>query len=152
MFRIIARLCVLTCCCLSVTPGAFAEEGSKAKPEPNANNCSYLNIYLKSTTGLPATVYSDGVACDHGDLAKIEPSPTDTKLVILKQSYTYGPDCVITIKSGNSTAVLRAQQNYCGYEAGKVDPRVITGPAVIDRYENGSYDGSQPGQVWVSIH
>ncbi|HEX3529269.1 MAG TPA: hypothetical protein VH988_19605 [Thermoanaerobaculia bacterium] len=153
MCRIIARLCVLTFCCLFM-PGAFAEETPKNPPEPNGNNCDYVNIYIHGDKSLPK-VTDSGVVCEHGNLADIKKiSPTEIR-VILSQSLTYGPDCSITITYGDkpapSTAVLRVQQNYCFKEAGDLHPNVISGPAEITHYESGSYGNNQPGQVWVII-
>jgi hypothetical protein len=143
----IARLCVLICC-LFVVQGALAEE---AKPTPNANGCSYLNIYINSPSG-PASVTSSGVGCDRGYLGNISPSQDNTNLVVLGQSLSYGPDCTVAIRVGGSISVIRSQQNYCFMEAGNVLAHVVSGRAVIDRTEPGSYARSQPGKVWVTVN
>lgn len=154
MFRIIARLCVLTCCCLFVTPGAFAEETPKITPDPNGNNCYYVNVYIHGEKQPKVT--NSGVVCNHGSLSEIgQLSPHDTR-VILSQDLPYGPDCLITITSGDqphqSTAVLRVQQNYCFREGGDLHPDIVSGPAEITHFEPGSYEGNQPGQVWVFMN
>ena len=142
----IARLCVLICC-LFVVQGALAEE---AKPAPNANGCWYLNIYINSPSG-PASVTSSGVGCDRGFLNNILPSQSNTNLVVLEQS-SWGPDCAVAIRVGGSMSVIRSQQNYCALEAGNVLAHVVSGRAVIDRTEPGSFIRGEPGKIWVTVN
>ncbi len=148
MLQKIAKLWILTCWCLFVVQSAFAEEAPKAF---DANGCTYLNVNINSPTG-PASVTSSGVACDHGYLSSIQPSQSNTTLVVLQQSAVYGPDCTVTIKVGAKTAVIRAQQNYCALEAGNVLASVVSGPAVITGTQSGSYANSKPGQVFVTMN
>lgn len=146
MYRIIAR--VLTCCCLFITPGAFAEEASKAAPEPN-NGCARVHIYIESRD---AKVARSGIGCDHGNLIGVFPSEEPAGLVVLEQSTGYGPDCSITIQfAGGGTGVLRVQQNYCALKSGTLSPTVVSGPVRILRYEEGDWSAGRPGQVWVEM-
>lgn len=141
--------------CTSAPSSATAAGDARPQPQippPQTPNCEFLQVLPTSASGQPISVPDGGVACDHGSFVGTSPSSSNVSRVLMEQSDVFGPDCNVTFNVGNSTYVIRVQQDFCLAEAGDVNASVISGNATITSITEGSVALNTMGTVNVTLN
>ena len=118
-----------------------------------ALRCNDMDIVIKNNSSDPWNVVvqnKHGYVKAKGNpvLAKGETSTIETKGYF----WFYGPDAVVTLKNGDRTETVRAQQNRCVFEAGNINS--YSDPAKFVRHQKdevGSFADSRQGKTYYTI-
>lgn len=135
---------------VKIEPSA-ADKAAGAEAASSALSCTELLVVINGTSASVARVmcergYHGGTVPGTSVIAAGKPA-----VIVLQQS-AYGPDCQISVRGGGGdTAVLAAQQNFCGLQAGDIRASVVSGRATFNGKAEGSWSGNLPGIAWFTL-
>lgn len=113
----------------------------------SAGGCANLMVIIQSTSSTPATIATD---CHHGYFLTASSQTVTSSvpaIVVVEQSFGWGPDCTITVAQGDSSAVLSVQQNKCFAKAGQITASA-SGSATLLSTDVGSWGSFLPGVAY----
>ncbi|MCF1428969.1 MAG: hypothetical protein LPH19_13790 [Shewanella sp.] len=128
----------------------FATQALATVDTKEDNDCNFLDVTISKPILDDYVLAMNAVVMNHGDLIRCSVNGDDSMTCKLRQGDFYGPDASLTFvrKTDGQIALIRVQQNYCGFEAGSITVEPIRGKWEYTTRE-GSFWDILPGHVWL---
>ncbi|MCF1458823.1 MAG: hypothetical protein LPH21_15095, partial [Shewanella sp.] len=126
-----------------------AYASNKFKVDPS-ETCDYLVVHISKNILDDYNLLRDNIVMNNGISHGCHATLGDTQDCQFEQGNAYGPDATLSFKrkTDGQIATVRAQQNFCFWEAGSITVAPISGKWEY-RTREGSYGSNRHGEVWL---